>query len=208
MASKWSNNSTIPTCRLYEKMKLRYGYGLNDADYLVTPVVNNKQVMCPYYRKWNDMLQRCYSDKYHVRQPTYKDCTVCDEWLSFMTFRSWMMDQNWQGMSLDKDILFPDNKIYSPETCRFMTRKINSFLLDSKATRGQYLIGTYLTKSGKFHSQINYNGKSIHLGYYLTELEAHNAWKEHKIMQFNELIDDPENEYIREGLIKHRDLLK
>lgn len=188
-------------------MRLVSGKGINDADYQISPIVNGKQTKCIFYQRWKHMLERCYSSKLHITHPTYKDCTVCNEWLSFMNFRSWMVKQDWEGMQLDKDIMFPDNKIYSPETCRFVTKDINTFFTDSRASRGEYLIGVTLN-CDHYRSRITHKGSSIHLGYFGTEIEAHNAWKEHKIMQFNELIDDPVNEYIREGLIRHKDLLK
>ena len=34
------------------------------------------------YLRWRDMMQRCYNIKFHERQPQYKDCTVCEEWLN------------------------------------------------------------------------------------------------------------------------------
>lgn len=185
-----------------------YGYGINDVDYLIEVKIGDKRKECPYYRKWKKMLERVYSIPYHSRKPTYKDCTVCDEWHYLSQFKAWMEVQDWKGNDLDKDVLFPNNKHYSPETCVFIPRKINTFLLDGEKLRGKYLIGvTWNTRSNRFQSQIRYNNKNIYLGLFDTEIEAHNAWKDHKIMQFNELINDPVNAYIKFGLIKHRDLL-
>ena len=31
------------------------------------------------YLRWRDMMQRCYNDKFHERQPQYKECSVCEE---------------------------------------------------------------------------------------------------------------------------------
>ena len=38
--------------------KLVYGVGVNDAWYKTYIQVDGKQVVCPYYRKWKDMLKR------------------------------------------------------------------------------------------------------------------------------------------------------
>ncbi len=162
--------------------------------------------MCPFYRTWHSMLQRVYSVSYHKNYPTYKDCTICDDWLTFSKFKAWMEQQDWKDKQLDKDILIPYNKHYSPETCVFVIRQINSFI--SSNHNGKYKRGVYYRKDiDKFKTTINYQGKTKHLGYFLTEQDAHNAWKKHKIIQYNELINNPDNEYIKSGLIKHRDLL-
>ena len=80
--------------------KLVHGVGINDADYAVVEFETigyadgkRKQKLvwfCPYYRAWTSMLKRCYSIKSQERQPTYKGCSVTDEWLTFSNFKSWM----------------------------------------------------------------------------------------------------------------------
>jgi len=35
------------------------------------------------YRRWSDMINRCYNAKFHQRQPQYETCTVCEEWLNY-----------------------------------------------------------------------------------------------------------------------------
>ena len=80
--------------------RLVQGVGVNDAGYRVAikerlPCSNGKRIqkevwMCPYYSKWKSMLVRCYSTKYHQRRPTYKDCSVCNDWLLFSNFRKWV----------------------------------------------------------------------------------------------------------------------
>ena len=78
--------------------------------------------MCPYYMKWHGMLQRCHSVAYikKKKNPTYKDCWACDEWLLFSNFKAWMRAQEWEGKHIDKDLLITGNKKkYSPETSYF-----------------------------------------------------------------------------------------
>ena len=107
--------------------RLVYGVGINDADYVVQKFetigyVSGKKKQkrvwrCPYYRVWTHMLERCYDVKRQERQPTYKDCSVSTEWLTFSVFKSWMEKQDFEGKQLDKDLLIEGNKIYSAETC-------------------------------------------------------------------------------------------
>ena len=160
------------------KRKLAYGIGVNDANYLVKPTVNGKCIVCQFYRIWQHMLYRCYSAKYHHKFPTYIDCTVCDEWLTFSNFRSWMITQDWKGKELDKDILVQGNKVYSPETCMFVSQAINSLITDRKASRGIYPQGVCFDKQiGKYKAQVNINGSRKNLGRYSTTEQAFKAYK-------------------------------
>ena len=170
--------------RIMTKNKKVCGVGINDADYNVYEYVDDKAVWrCPFYITWKSMLERCYSEKFQLRQPTYKGCSVCDAWLTFSNFKNWMETQDWQGKHLDKDILKAGNKVYCPEYCIFVDHKINSFVLDRGASRGDCMIGVNWDKDrGKFYSQCSNptTGKSEYIGRYSDELEAHLAWKRRK----------------------------
>ena len=193
--------------------KLVYGVGVNDSGYVVqkfeTIIVDGKQKRkmiweCPYYRAWTNMLQRCYSIKYQERYPTYRGCSVTEEWLTFSNFRAWMEKQDWQDNQLDKDLLFEGNKVYSPEACVFVTRMVNMFTIDSKASRGEWLIGVYWNKStGKFLAQCSnpFTKKSEYLGYFTCELEAHSAWLTRKLELAKELAAIQEDPRVAEALI-------
>ena len=150
------------------KTKLIYGIGINDSDYKIQPHIEGKQVICKYYQTWKGMLSRCYDFKTQAKRPTYIGCTVCDEWLTFSNFKRWMETQDWEGKCLDKDILVQRNKVYSPDTCIFVTDAINVLFTKRDAARGQYKLGVYFNReNGKFKSQCNINGKQKHLGYYI-----------------------------------------
>ena len=87
------------------------------------------------YELWRSMIQRCYSDKFHEKNPTYKDCQVSDRWLVFSNFLEdlpliegyelWKDNPN-TGVSLDKDSKIQDNKVYSLDTVKFVTRSNNT----------------------------------------------------------------------------------
>ena len=165
-----------------------YGVGINDANYTV---INRIRVdgkykitgQCPFHRTWLSMLARCYSKSNLVRYLTYKDCLVCEEWLTFSTFKKWMESQDYKGKQLDKDLLVQGNKLYSPETCVFVDAKINTFTVDSAKSRGRYMIGACWYKDkNKFRANCSnpFTGKSDHLGYFTDELSAHLAWKKRK----------------------------
>lgn len=174
--------------------KLVYGVGINDADYVVEKketigYVNGKQKqkrvwVCPYYQTWKNALVRCYSEKFQEKNPTYKCCAVSDEWLTFSNFKAWMEMQDWEGKQLDKDLLFEGNKIYSVETCVFVTQMVNLFTIDSGAARGEWLIGVSWNKEKeKFQASCRnpFTKKTEFLGLFTTEQEAHNAWAKRKL---------------------------
>lgn len=173
---------------MYKRNRLVCGVGINDAGYVVKKHENVDGKLklvwiCPFYSRWKDMLKRCYSDKFHSKRPTYKGCTVCDEWLTFSNFKSWMETQRWEDCQLDKDLLIEGNKVYSPETCVFVHRTVNMFTTDHGVARGEYMIGVNWHKANsKFRSMCRnpFTGKQEHLGLFDNELDTHLAWKKRK----------------------------
>lgn len=47
-------------------MKLVYGVGVNDYDGMISDKVNGKYITKIFYRKWSDMLKRCYDQNYKI----------------------------------------------------------------------------------------------------------------------------------------------
>lgn len=163
--------------------KLVYGVGFNDAGYAVQPKVNGKQVTCPFYSRWQNMLERCYSEKFLARYPTYVGCQVAEEWKTFSVFRDWMVLQDWENKQLDKDILVFGNKIYGPDNCVFVTKSVNNFIIENNANRGKYPIGVYWDKGRKkFYAQCNnpFTKKTEYIGRFNCPNEAHAAWLKRK----------------------------
>lgn len=159
------------------KRKLIHGVGINDADYLIIRIIDGKQQICPYYRTWSDIIDRCYNPKYHITRPTYIGCSICEEWRTFSNFKVWMMTQDWEGKQLDKDLLVSGNKIYSPRTCLFVPPAINSLMNGNAASRGKYAIGASWHKpTGKYIAYCCISGKNKYLGLHLSEEDAHQAY--------------------------------
>lgn len=183
-------------------MKLVYGKGINDSTEPTEKRINGKRVICPFYETWRGMLKRCYSDKCLSKHPTYVGCTVCDEWLYFSKFKSWMQSQDYNNKPLDKDLLVQDNKIYSPDTCVFVSREINNFLTTRAKVRGDYPIGVSLSKTGKYVSQLRENGKLKYFGSYDTPMEAHYQWQINKILHAEALIAKTDDARVAGGLMR------
>lgn len=135
------------------------------------------------YATWKNMLRRAYCSKTHAEQPTYLGCSVTDEWLDYQKFAEWFGNHEYsnRGYHLDKDLLIPGNKIYAPDCCVFVPHQLNSLLIDSGATRGQYKQGVSFHKgNSRFAAHIRIDGKLKYLGYFDTEIEAHRAYKKAK----------------------------
>lgn len=195
--------------------KLVRGVGTNDADYVTQKretigYINGKQKqkfvwICPYYKAWTSMLERCYSARYQERHPTYRGCTVSEDWLTFSVFKSWMEKQSWEGLQLDKDLLVEGNKVYSADTCVFVTQMVNLFTVDRGAGRGKWLIGVCWVKGrGKFLAQCSnpFTKKVEHLGYFDSEQEAHETWLKRKLELAHELAAIQTDKRVAEALIK------
>ena len=169
----------------YDKTVCGHGY-LGEGKYKASDE-NKKRTK--QYMHWQEMLRRCYDLRLHKRYPTYIGCTVCDEWLNFQVFGEWydnniyeLKNVDKKELNLDKDILIKHNKHYSPETCVFVPKSINTLFTKCNASRGLYPIGVCLDKrDGKFRSECNDGkGNDKKLGRFPTPELAFSVYKEYK----------------------------
>ena len=189
--------------------RLVSGVGINDADYTVKHTINGSLTCCPYYECWRRMFYRSYSQKFHKLCSTYYGCSVHSEWHSFMSFRAWMIKQDWEGKQLDKDIISPGNKVYSPETCCFVPQSLNKLLTDSASNRGNYPAGVYLYKpTGRYQAYMKIEGVKRSLGYYSTPEEASQVYITAKSAHIRDIAEQQKDIRIKEGLIKHAEMLQ
>ena len=142
------------------------------------------------YKLWSSLLNRCYNSN-HKYYKNYggKNIKVCDEWLCYANFKKWY-DINYyeikgKNVELDKDILIPNNKLYSPNACVFVPRQINTFF------RG-YTKETDLPKgvsleNGKYRAYLNIDGKRKTLGKYNTIKEAECVYKQAWLKEIKKL---------------------
>ena len=196
-------------------MKLVCGVGIydlrDDPSYITNKKNGGKIVWrCPFYFNWKSVLRRCYSERCLQKHPTYRGCSVCEEWKTFSNFMAWMKTQPWEGKQLDKDILGPGNKVYSPETCVFVSGNLNRLLNNNPAKRGKYPMGVKFNKyKNKFEASITKFGNTRYIGYYYTPDEAHEAYKKERSKYILEIAqnltedDTSDIEKTRQGLIRH-----
>src|SRR5574344_1325009 len=87
-------------------------------------------------RRWKNMIGRCYNTNNTRDYPNYgaKGITVCERWHNFSNYVDDVVllegyDEQLVKMGklhLDKDIINRETKIYSPETCKWVTQSENT----------------------------------------------------------------------------------
>jgi hypothetical protein len=181
-----------------------YGVGCIGVKY---PSRINK-IKLKEYNAWCKMLQRGFSKKVKDKYTTYKDVTVCKEWLNYENFYEWLHSQenfdkwlNGSRWNIDKDIISKDNKIYSPDTCCLVPQEVNVLFVRQGSTRGEFPIGVCWNKShGTYSATCSYNGSQVTIGFYQTPEEAFQAYKEYK----ESIIKETAKEYYSKGEIIKR----
>ena len=69
----------------------------------------------PLYKTWNNVTQRVKSHK------SYQDINVCNEWINFIDFYNWSINNGWEkGLTIDRIDNLGD---YKPSNCRWITHK-------------------------------------------------------------------------------------
>lgn len=179
----------------YNNRKPVCGVGVNDYD---LPICVDGCVI-PSYVAWNSMIKRCYSVSYQNNGPSYIGCSVCEEWLYFSNFKEWFDSPESyykDGYELDKDILVKGNKIYSPETCVYVPKQINSLFCSSKNSRGVLPIGVARNRK-RFYAYCRDGLSYKYLGNYPTASEAFSAYKTYKENRIKSVAE----QYYRSGKI-------
>lgn len=134
-----------------------FGWGVND--YLGN--VSEGGSLIKSYVVYCDMVRRCYSGNKQITSLSYDYCSVCEEWKSFREFKNWFDANYIEGFELDKDILVEGNKIYSPETCRFVPLDINCMLTHVKKNKGIYPTGVRAHRKSFQGCVKDGNGKTL-----------------------------------------------
>ena len=113
-----------------------YGIGcLGKGKHKPSRTVKGKVVHSREYVLWNAILRRCYSEESLAKRPSYEKVTVDTRWFNFQNFCEdlpfiecydlWM--KNSERYDLDKDLkqIGITEKVYSKDTCKFVTASEN-----------------------------------------------------------------------------------
>lgn len=173
-----------PICGITKKRSGVCGIGVVDFP------IGEKGNTTKCYHLWVSMIKRCYDDKELKKHPSYKGCTVCEEWKLYSNFKKWFDDNYVEGYQLDKDILVKGNKVYSPGTCCFVPNRINSLVRQKKRTANKSLpLGVSYDKiRGKYIATCK-GDKQFFLGSFDCIEEAHKAYISKKKEIVKEIID-------------------
>ena len=185
------------------KNKLVCGIGINDADYEAA-----KQ-RCPFYIKWKSMLERVYTEHQVIKRQNYGLCNVDPSWLIFSNFKKWMVEQDWQGKHLDKDLI-GNGLLYSESTCIFVSGEVNAFMNEHSNANGAWPVGVSKRERSKLkkfeaHCNVVDNGvrRKKFLGSFETPEQAHAAWRKEKAIQAEQLANRQSDSRIA-GALKSR----
>lgn len=183
----YKTNATYPRFKKGE-IKNPYDITVNGVGYIGEGKYKTKkspQRHTDAYNTWVTMLYRCYCDESTVY---YKESTVCEEWLCYQNFAEWYENNKYEvegRLHLDKDILFPENKIYDPNKCMLVPQRIN-MLFVNQLNKKCLPNGVRKLKSG--YSAVYYNKE---LGVFDTVEEAYKIYTKKK----KEVIVKVANEY-------------
>ncbi len=126
-----------------------------------------------FYHIWKGILRRCNN----LKNKDYKNygargITVCEEWLDIRNFVAWAEKTypNTKGVSLDR---IDNDKGYSPENCRWVTREIQNTNQRMRKTNTSGFVGvSWFARDKDWRASITVNNKLIDLGYFKIKEEA------------------------------------
>lgn len=161
-------------------------YGVGIAGNKYPRRIKRKQIK--EFIAWTHMLRRCFDAKYKEKHSTYKNVTCCEEWLLYENFYEWLHSQenfdkwlNNNNWTVDKDILFKGNKIYSPDTCCLVPQNVNK-LFTHNNSKGNLPIGVSNYGNKKYKAMCHDQSikKYKYIGIYDTIEEAFQSYKKYK----------------------------
>lgn len=165
----------------------------------------------PLYQTWMCILDRATDEHHKSIHPTYKTCSISEDWLCFSTFEKEVkllvgyddkLSYKDIEFEIDKDILFHGNKEYSLEKCIWIPRNLNLFFtnINSKNTSGYEGV----SKQGdKYIAKVSMRGERIKLGTFTTKLEAYEEYSKQKLTILNTYLLEEFSfisEYIKEAM--------
>lgn len=170
--------------------------------------VDGKWKDSPARIKWDSLFKRVYDENFHIKQPTYKDCVVCEEWFDFQIFAKWFEETcpN-HSFELDKDVLLSGNKLYSPDTVLWLPQEINSFFQQGMKNK---ILPCGVHKHGNKYRAECSSGKSRYRSISVSTIteakELYEAYRSKRILELAEQYRTQISMQAFESLIAHGDI--
>lgn len=180
-----------------------YGVGyIGEGNYNSVYYRKGKTYKTKAYTTWLSRLSACYNPK-NNRSHNYQSAEIHPDWHNFQNFAKWYYTQvrlYGKNGSVDKDLLFLGNTLYSEHTCSYIPNSINCLFVGNT---GSMINGASYSKStGKWVAQLqegllNSKGKRAvtRLGKFDTKDEAVGAYIKAKVYK------------IKQECLKHQDLI-
>lgn len=152
---------------------------------------------------WRSIFNRCYGNYSLKKSPSYKGCSVSEEWRLFSRFKKWYDNNYIDGWHLDKDLKVKGNKVYGEDFCIFVPQVLNSLTVNSTAIRGDLPVEVTACDSltNPFKADIKFTEDGItkrkYLGCFPTKEEAFCAYLSAKL----KVIEDKSLELYNKGII-------
>ena len=156
---------------------------------------DGKKIFLTEYNTWVSMHRR--AENFNGTHPSYEDVTIDKIWWSYQNFAMWYNDNKYEVendiLRLDKDILVPGNRVYSPETCCLVPDKINQLFKQPMKKDDNMPMGVY--KEGNRYRtvklyEIDNNGNVMkHCKSFKTPEDAHECYKFYKEKYIHDIAD-------------------
>lgn len=166
--------------------KLVHGVGVNDSKGSAS--TNKGLNILKSYTVWCNMLRRCYKPQ-KQEELNYVGCSVSGDWLQYSNFKQFYDANYFEGSQLDKDLIKHNNKVYSHDTCTFVSREVNLFFKANPPVKGR-LSGVNPTAKGKYYGTLpRVKGKGRRSHSVPTQEFAHELYCKGKQQKALELIN-------------------
>lgn len=161
---------------------------------------------------WLAMIKRVYYRAPHKPHTSYDGYFVDPCWHLYSDFKRWFDINHIAGYQLDKDILQPGNRFYSPDTCVFVPHYINQAVVWRRKPpkSGYHGVNAF---AGRWYARLTHKGETTDCESRADALEAHCDWLRMKA----DAIDDHLKKYFKEpavdlrvvrALVKYADRLR
>lgn len=157
------NKEQNKSYNIYKEVKLF----MNELE--LNNIIKNSNKEHKLYFVWSFLLLRTLNNKFKQINSTYKNVTICNEWLDFNNFINWYENNYYEineELDVDKDILNSNKKVYSPENCLLIPKSINSKFVHLKTINKIYKV---INENNQYIYRININGRKYQLESYNKE---------------------------------------